>query len=117
MLTVQISLASLFNSVNKSLESSYNYILSEFAKEILLMSLLWSSSVLHVTLIENHALNIDCHTFNIYRNNFENVLRPNTAVFRTLNPLFGVKKAGKSKESPYVATRTPCVSYNKIQIY
>lgn len=68
-------------------------------------------------LIENQTLNIDCHTFNIYRKNFENVWRSNTTVFHTLNPLFGVKKAGKSKESPYVATRTPCVSYNKIQIY
>ena len=28
----------------------------------------------------------------------------------TLNPLCGVKKAGKSRDSPYVATRTPCVS-------
>ena len=49
--------------------------------------------------------------------NFENVLRSNTTVFCTLNPLFGVMNAGKSKESPYVATRTPCVSYDKIQIY
>ena len=54
---------------------------------------------------------------NIYRKNFENVLRSNTTVYCTLNPLFGVKNAGKSKESPYVATRTPCVSYDKIQIY
>lgn len=69
-------------------------------------------------LIENQTLNIDCHTFNIYRKNFGNVWRSNTIiVFHTLNPLFGVKKAGKSKESPYVATRTPCVSCNKIHIY